>query len=273
MSKLSVRSLSEQVKQQFAGTLILDRLIGRKDQIHASLLDKDDRLLEPILNYLQTEGILEINPDHSYQPTEKGRKAYEKLLQQQASYATHFDIYAYVDLEAGVFADKESDFLEEDRWEDLRVAVAQFKGIDAYRMVFFAMLSDETFYENPDWKFDLAMGTLFETMVEIVQSQLGEEDLGYQDGKDTISGHAVLQDIIEQGSKLNQERYQQRQSQHSEGMATSGDSQGGGDPNTETVITTVHYGYPYPYYDPWTPLAAYAASALFLEALWYDPYW
>ncbi|MGK5091203.1 hypothetical protein WDW89_04200 [Deltaproteobacteria bacterium TL4] len=270
MSTKKRHPLSDELKQQFAGTIILDRTLQEQGQIHASLLNKNDKFLEPYLDRLHREGILEINADNYYVATSQGKEAYGKMLQQQASYVTHFDIYSHVDLQEGVFAEKDTDFLEDDRWEDLRVAVAEFKGIDPYRVVFLAMLSDEYFFEDSDWKFDLAMGSLFEEMEDIVQSQLSEEELGYEEEGEYISGHEVLQDIIEQGARLNQERFEQRQSEEREEKRTDDD-----DFEEEEVVTTVHYGggYGYPAYNPWATFGAYAASALFIEAMWHDPYW
>ncbi len=264
--------LNDEMKQQFAGAIILEQLISEQGQIHASLLDKDDKFLEPHLDELLKKGMVEINQENFYVATKKGEDTHEKMLQQQASYSTHFDIFSHVDLGEGCFADKDEDFLEDERWEDLRVAVAEFKEVDPYRMVFLAMLSDETFLENPDWKFDLAMGSLFEEMESIVQSQLCEEELGYDGEEGWVSGHDVLQDVIEQGSQINQERFKQWKREE-EAQRQNDDSD---DDEEEEVITTVHYGGGYgysPYYDPWMTLGSYAASAMFIEALWHDPYW
>ncbi|MEZ7973398.1 MAG: hypothetical protein QMC48_00005, partial [SAR324 cluster bacterium] len=85
---------------------------------------------------------------------------------------------------------------------DLRVAVAEYKGIDPYRVVFLALMSTDNFYENPDWKFDLSLGTLFDEMEQIVQDQLCVEDLSYKDEEEQVSGEDVIRDIIEQGNLL-----------------------------------------------------------------------
>jgi len=120
-------------------------------------------------------------------------------------------ILASIDLDNGAFGDPKTDLLEGDQWSDLRVAVAEHKGIDQYRVVFLAMLSAERFFENPDWKFDLSMGTLFDEMQQIVQDQLCVEDLGYTDNEGPVSGEDVIRDIIEQGEELSRERRRQVQ--------------------------------------------------------------
>ncbi|MBF0349734.1 MAG: hypothetical protein HQM11_01815 [SAR324 cluster bacterium] len=258
------------MKQQFGSLILLDRIINEKETFHLSLMEKDDKILEPFLQTMEKEGLIEIGANGNYVVTEKGKETYQRLIQQQLSYTTHFDIYSHVDLGEGCFADKETDFLDDNRWTDLRVAVAEFKGIDPYRMVFLAMLSDESFFENPEWKFDLAMGTLFEEMESIVHNQVSLEELGYEDDDGSVSGNEVLTDIIEQGAALNQQRQEEQRQQEQEAERLNQTS-----PDDEIITTTTYYqgGYGYPMYDPWATMGAYAASALFVEALWYDPYW
>ena len=116
-----------------------------------------------------------------------------------------------MDLEKGIFGDPETDLLEGEKWSDLRVAVAEHKGIDPYRVVFLAILSAETFYENPDWKFDLSMGTLFQEMEQIALEQLHVDDLSYSESEGKVSGEEVIRDIIEQGSELAAKRKSREQ--------------------------------------------------------------
>ena len=171
-------------------------------RLNIALVETNDEGLESLLNFMESRGTLTLEEDNYYKVTDKGHEVYQDLVKQLEAYVTHFEVYAYVDLEQGIFGDPETDLLEGEKWSDLRVAVSEFKGIDPYRVVFLAMLSAETFYENPDWKFDLSMGTLFQEMEQIVEEQLHVEDLGYSDSEGTFSGEDVIQDIIQQGSEL-----------------------------------------------------------------------
>lgn len=264
--------LSENQQKQFAGLIVLDRVVTVERAYHAGLLDKeDDELLDPVFKYLMGEKLAEIGDDDYYRATEMGSKAYQGLLHQQQSYLAHFDIYARVDLAEGTFWDSEMDSADDPRWADLRVAVAEFKGIDAYRMVFLAMVAEEKFYENPDWKFDLALGsTFFTELEEVVASQIAMDELGYEaeDGA-RISGEGVIEDIIIQGAKINRERYEssreeamRQEALFEEEEREEDDSEY--DEETEWVMMP---------YDPWAPMAGYAASALFVEALWLSALW
>ena len=206
---------------------------NRHCRLNIALVETDDEGLESLLNFMESRGTLTVEEDNYYKATDKGHEVYQDLVKQLEAYVTHFEVYAYVDLEQGIFGDPETDLLEGDKWSDLRVAVAEHKGIDPYRVVFLAMLSAETFYENPDWKFDLSMGTLFQEMEQIVLEQLHVDDLGYSDSEGKVSGEEVIRDIIEQGSELVSKRKSREQK-------IKGRKQAGESPD-EQVITTTYY--------------------------------
>ena len=218
------KTLSE-VEQEMEG--------NRHCRLNIALAETDDEGLESLLNFMESRGTLTVEEDNYYKATDKGQEVYQDLVKQLEAYVTHFGVYAYVDLEQGIFGDPETDLLEGEKWSDLRVAVAEHKGIDPYRVVFLAMLSAETFYENPDWKFDLSMGTLFQEMKQIVLEQLHVDDLGYSDSEGKVSGEEVIRDIIEQGSEL----VAQRKSREQE---IKGRKQAEESPD-EQVITTTNY--------------------------------
>ena len=263
------QSLDEATQRRFAGLILLDRVVTVPSAYHAGLLEEDDELLEPVFTYLQEEELVEIGADDYFSATEKGRGAFQNMLNQQQSNLVHYDVFAHVNLAEGTFADLDKDFLEDERWSDLRVAVAMYKGIDPYRMVFLAMLAEGKFFENPDWKFDLALGSsFFAEMEEIAASQLTVDDLAYvaEDGT-RVSGEAVIEDIIPQGSALNQQRME-RERARQQSLLDDEDSAppppNGGDGEVEWVMMP---------YDPYGSMAGYAASSLFVEALWLSAYW
>ena len=171
-------------------------------RLNLALIETDDQGLEPLLKFMEERGTLTVSEENYYLPTAKGEDVYQHLVEQLKAYVVHFDVFAYVDLEEGAFGDPKTDLLEGDQWSDLRVAVAEYKGIDPYRVVFLALMSVDKFYENPDWKFDLSLGTLFDEMEQIVQDQLCVEDLSYKDEEEQVSGEDVIRDIIEQGNLL-----------------------------------------------------------------------
>ena len=206
---------------------------NRHCRLNIALAETDDEGLESLLNFMESRGTLTVEEDNYYKATDKGHEVYQDLVKQLEAYVMHFEVYAYVDLEQGIFGDPETDLLEGDKWSDLRVAVAEHKGIDPYRVVFLAMLSAKTFYENPDWKFDLSMGTLFQEMKQIALEQLHVDDLGYSDSDGKVSGEEIIRDIIEQGSELVAKRTSREQE-------NKGRKQEEESPD-EQVITTTYY--------------------------------
>ena len=137
-------------------------------RFHLSLATKDEDQLEPTLSNMEKRGWIEVGEDDFFICTSKGFEVYEQLTEQQESYVSHFDIFAHVDLEEGSFADPQSDLLEGNRWSDLRVAVAEYKGIDPYHVVFLSTLAEGIWFENTDWRFDIGMGTLFDDLETLV---------------------------------------------------------------------------------------------------------
>ena len=201
------KSLTDSQRQEFSILLLLHHIAGSQDKIHFSFLDQNHKTIESNLKELEQQDLVQLDVEQYYQLSEKGQQSYDRLVQQQVSYQAHFEIYAFVDLGAGTFADPETDLLEDERWADLRVAVAEHKGIDPYRVVFLAMLSDESFFASPDWYFDLAMGTLFDELESITKEQMRIDELGYEDEDgNEVMGEEVIADVIEQGSQLAQER-------------------------------------------------------------------
>jgi len=274
-------ALSEAESRQFAGLALLDRLASQPGAYHAALLEGDDAFLEPVFDTLLREDLVAIGADDRYRLTPLGGRAYQRLLHQQQSYLAHFDIFAAVDLGEGTFAEPGQDYLDDPRWSDLRVAVAEHKGIDPYRMVFLSMLAGGSFFENAGWKFDLALGSsFFAELQEIVQSQIAQDELAYTDEDGTaVSGQDVLEDVILQGAELNRQRLAEQRRRLAEhpperedddapapanGAGAAGDAASGDGGGLPARLEP---------YDPVPPAAAYAGGATFVEPIWLAPHW
>lgn len=270
------KALTQDQKIKMAATILMDRLANDPKAFHASLIkDPNDHLLEPLFKHLTQQDLVKVGDDDFYALTPKGQEAYKKLVAQRQSYLAHFEIFSMVDLGEGVFADEddvEYNLSLDDRWSDLRVAVAEHKGIDPYQMVFLAMLADEAFFASPDWKANLGVDSdFFKELEEIVHTQITVEELGYttEEGEE-ISGKAVIEDVILQGAHINRERYdrwkarQTEEERRQEEQARAGNGGGGG--GDEVVVY-------YDYYDPYPAYGLYLGSALAVEAIWLAAIW
>lgn len=263
------RALTEESCHQMAALILLDRLITEPEKYHAGMMDEENELLEPLFDFMMREDLISVGEDDHFKPTEKGRKAYQTLLHQQQSYLANFEVYAAVDLAEGLFGDADSDRLDAPNWTDLRVAAAEYKGIDPYRMVFLSMLADGTFFENSGWKFDILLGSSFFKELEgIIGSQIMAGELGYQDEDGTsISGETVLEDVILRGAEVNRERMERERERESQASLFDEEEDRRRDDDE------LEEEWMYVPYDPWMPAAAYMGSALFVETLWLSRYW
>lgn len=204
--------ISEDRKLRFAGLYLLEYMINRP-QVFALWLERDDAELEPILEWLLVRGWIEIREERDYVPNAAGRLVIEKFLQRYAKFVYFFDVFSAVDLGAGEFAfaryfefDSQEEwlgFLHQDRFEDLRVAVAEFLDIDAVEIVFMSFLREDRFGRDAaGWQFDLLLGTVWNEIIEICNSALDVEELGYDSDGSRITGEEVMSDILAQGAGL-----------------------------------------------------------------------
>ncbi len=207
-------------KKEMAAILLLYKMYKEKKR-YSIFLNGDDKYLEPFFEYLLAKDNIIID-NEDYAINEKGRQTYKIFMKRYTDFIISFDVYSAVDLEEGEFAfekyfqieDENSweNYLEEDRFEDLRIAVAIYKGIEPAEMVFLSFLHDGKFSDSTSangWQFDLASGKIWVEINSILHSALKLEDLSYQDGAEEVSGEEVIKDIIKQGAKLNQVLWQE----------------------------------------------------------------
>ena len=147
-------TLNDDRKKQFAGVYLLDVMINTPCTFPV-LLKGNDQDLEQVIEWLMMKGYIEIQDSERYIPNEKGREVLKRFMARYTEYLKVFDIYCAVDIETGEFAfarhfDFEDEaqwdeFLEDDRWDDLRLAVAEFKKIDQVEIVFMSFLNEDRF--------------------------------------------------------------------------------------------------------------------------------
>ncbi len=244
--------LTEEQKNLFAASYLL-YLIVQESVVFSINLEQADKFLEPVLMYMYAKNYIQINKQNEYIVTKEGEKQLDVFTQQYEEYVRHFDIYSAVDLESGEFAfekmyeldSKSWDILlQEERFSDLRITVALFKGINPANFVFLNFLQEERFNTNvPNWQFDLASGLMWQEIDDIIQSAITIQELEYREEDGTfISGEMVLRDILVQGARINmslqaQETSLDQEDDYKNDFATP-------EEDSETVTTYVSY------YDP-----------------------
>ncbi|MDH4224162.1 MAG: hypothetical protein OEW12_00775 [Deltaproteobacteria bacterium] len=242
-------------RMRLSAAIVLDRLAANPGGFKAGDSSPSAEILAPVWEYLKSQN-LALEADGVYQLTPKGQTAHQQISRMRESYLTHFDIFALVNLEEGMFGSLEDvsqeGELDED-WVDLRVAVAEFKGVDPYTLVFCAMLSDPDFFAGDEWMEDLPADSFFYQELEaIVQSQLAAWELGIEpatdekeeSGEENMTGEEVLEFVIGQGAQINRER--------------AADLPEGGTP---------------PLVPPGEALLKYINDPKYVEPLWKEPWW
>ena len=205
-------TISEEQKKQFAGIYVLEYMIN-KPHYFSIMLSGDDQDLESILEWLLVKEYVAIRKNDDYIPTEKGREALTRFLSRYSEFLNVFDIYCAVDLEVGEFAfssyfDFEGDeswrqFLAADRWDDLRIAVAEYKKIDPIEIVFMSFIREDRFGKDEvGWQFDLLLGSVWDEILEICNTAIHWDQLGYEDEQGVVSAKEVAGDIVIQGAEI-----------------------------------------------------------------------
>ncbi len=207
--------IKPETRQTYAALFLLQELKAKR---HTDiLLSGDDNYLEPLFEWLMSHQKLTIE-NNVYTLTPLGEKTLTLFRRRYTDFLRNFEVYSAVDLSAGNFAFEaywritdEAEweaYLEREQWEDLRIAVCEYKGIDPVEIVFLSWVNEgrlrEQTADTPGWQFDLMSGTLWDEAIEVISTALRAADLGYStpDGK-SINGTEVLLDILQQGAELN----------------------------------------------------------------------
>ena len=205
-------TLSEEQKKEYAGLYLLDYMVANSHTFPL-LLDGDDTDLEPVLEWLLTKDYISIVDKERYEQTSTGKAALSLFMTRYKEYLKTFDVFSAVDLEAGEFAFASCDefksetgwhnFLNSERWDDLRVAVADYRDMDPVEIVFMSFINENRFGRNETgWQFDLLLGTVWDEILEICNTALQLRELGWEDDQGSVRAEDVIQDIIDQGTEI-----------------------------------------------------------------------
>lgn len=204
--------LNQDVKFKYITLVLINEIINYQKYFPVHLVD-GDILLDDYLKYMLNNGLLEVK-DEKYIPTKKGRDYLVNFYAKYFEFLKVFDIYCAVDLEAGEFAfaeifndelsdDDWKDYLAQERFSDVRVAVAEFKGIDPIEIVFMSFLNEGRFDTTKTrWQHYLTLDGTWNEIIEICNSAIKLDYLKEND---------VIQDVIKKGSELMLELYKQEE--------------------------------------------------------------
>jgi hypothetical protein len=247
--------LLEKDKDRFISLVLLNEIINQ--QVYPPVnVTGEDIYLDHHLKVMLAKGLLETK-DGAYVPTELGHTELQTFYAKYSEYLKLFDIFCAVDLESGTFAfeeinnpafddDRWFDYLANERFSDVRVAVAEFKGINPIEIVFMSFLTEGRFEVGVErWQHNLTGNDVWNEIIDICNTAITKEYLD-QDG--------VLENVVKQGAEIairlikEVEESDAPEEEAFEEIVT--------EEVTEEYVEVVdmpEYGYDYydPYYDPY----------------------
>lgn len=204
--------LTNDQKKIYAGGLILHHMYHTEKKYDVLLFDNDEKL-QPILEWLLMKKLIKINNEHHYELTEAGKSSVKDLGERYQNLLTYIDVFAHVDLEDGEFAfsyfsefqqtARWEKFIEEPRWDDLRLAIMKYLGGDPEEFVYLQCIEEERFdITSANWQLDLEQGSFWKEIEEISRTAVSVSDLGFEENGVIVSGSEILADIASLGFDL-----------------------------------------------------------------------
>ena len=186
----------------FKSIIILNEMISNK-RLFKTIFNGEDKLLEPLFVDLLSRGYLTIQGD-TYVTTDLGNKSFDLFMKRYEEYLKVFDIYSFVDLERGEFAfsnyflfdtdDQWNAFKSDQRFDDVRIAVALYKKLDPHEIVFMSFINENRFdTKSTGWQIDILSDEIWNEIDQIVATAITPEQLGDE---------SVILDIINQGTAI-----------------------------------------------------------------------
>ena len=266
--------LETEQKKYFCSVLMLEDM-NNFNKIYPILLKGDDELLEPIFIYMMSKDLVETKGE-IYSITNKGKKVLKNYIEKLYEFRSMFKVFCAIDIETDEigfkrFFDFDTDeqfyaHIQEERFEDLRVAVCEFKGINPLEIIFLEFVDGGDYdFEEEGWQADLITGLIWDDLLDVANSNLKIEDLDkYNDSDELIeSGEDYMCRMIKDSTTLMVGLIKKQAEIDAEEIDDDDEIE-----TTETIETTEHfiqepvYTYEYfeDYYDPyycssiWSPI-------------------
>jgi hypothetical protein len=260
--------LSRDKRELFSALVLLDAMFTKGFHFPIDFQGVDIPL-EPIFLRMRDKDLV-VDENQEYVVTEKGAELINNFYDRFQEFLKVYDIYCAVDLEKGEFAfssffditdeNEWRAFLDDKRWDDVRVAVCEFKKIDPLEIVFISFLKENRIdLESDGWQDVIYNGRMWDEIVQVCETAVPLSDLLVDD---------AIQDIIKQGSEvlhfLLEREKEIKQAQIEESTIT-----------TEEVTTVTEeitvIDNNIEYYDPYWNDIYYVSPCWGLY--YYDPYW
>src|SRR5476651_18270 len=210
--------LTSDNKKTFRAIILLNEMINGTHKFQ-TVANGDDSVLEPLFIELMSKGYVQTS-GLNYQVTAKGQEVFDTFMKRYTEYLKVYDIFSYVDLEKGEFAfaryfdfttdEAWADFTNNERFDDLRIAVALFKKIDPAEIVFMSFINENRFDSTATgWQMDLVSDNNWNEIEEICNTAIKPEEVGEDAMVDMIGqGSELMIKLLEQEQQQNQQNNQ-----------------------------------------------------------------
>jgi len=227
-------------KKTFKAIILLNEMINGTHRFQ-TVANGDDSVLESLFIELMSKGYVTTSGIY-YQVTEKGQEVFDTFMKRYTEYLKVYDVFSFVDLEKGEFAfaryydfdtdEAWADFTNDERFDDLRIAVALFKKLDPAEIVFMSFINENRFdTTSSGWQIDLVSDNDWAELEEICATAIKPEDIG----------NDAMEDMVTQGSELMISLMKEEQERQAEDDNYT---------ETETIVEEETVEYYEPYYDP-----------------------
>lgn len=199
-----------ETRMHYASLFLLKEMI-EKNAIFSLYPHDDEHVLEPILKHLHECSYVRINRHHEFVVTKKGENHIQSFLSRYSAFMEEYDVFSGVDLKEQDFAiryyssfQEEPEwkaFLEEERWVDLRIAIAEYQGLDAMEMTLMRFIYENRFgrlYET--WNYECLLGSIWDEIQSACNNAIRLKTLNaYTREQDS---ELFLQTLLDKGRQL-----------------------------------------------------------------------
>ena len=264
-------SLDERFK--FITLIIISRIVNYQ-QYPSVKLEGWDMFIKDHVKYMESNGLLEIR-NEKYIPTQKGREYLKNFFAKYFEFLKMFDVFSLVDTDSGEFAfekyydfntDQEWDkYKDQERFSDVRVAVAEFKKLSPTEIVFMSFLDEGKFEtmedgkDIPKWQIAITDENLWKEIEDICNTAISLEYLRDE--------QEVIEDIVKKGSELMIKLFKKEKDLDTQRQQDEEEQE----EIVETVTTEEYVEvveppfYTYDYFDPYYDI-------YYVSPIWFSPW-
>ena len=252
--------------------IVLFREMLEKGRIFKINFNGNDAILEPLFIELYANKYVSIE-NGAYHVTEVGEDIYNTFMDKYREYLKVYDNFSKVDIGTGDFAfEKLYEYQDEvwdlyksqERFVDVRIAVANFKKLNPFEIVFMSFINEDRFdLTKEGWQFDLYADTLWAEIEYIVNTAITIQQLGGPEVVENIirRGTEVMFELTKKEMELKKARLVELQN-----SVKVGEDESESEDEIVEITTTITYCeedlvYYDSYYDPW-----------YYSPFWVDPY-